>query len=107
LKQNCWDFKKCGRTPDGAHADDLGVCPVTTYTVLNNVHGGRNAGRSCWVVTGSLCGGKVQGNEEQKRTICWGCDFLKLVRDEEEPTSLGFRPTRLGMDRLLARANGG
>jgi len=90
--------------PGGAHADDRGVCPVATYTVLNNVHGGLNAGRSCWVVTGSLCGDRVQGDEQQKRTACWECAFFKLVQKEEEATAQGFYQTRLGMDRLLAKA---
>lgn len=105
MKQNCWEFKKCGRTPRGSQSDLLGVCPVTTYTALNGVHSGMNAGRSCWVVAGSLCGGTVQGDVEQKRTACWECDFFKMVRKEEEPTSLGFLYTRLGMDRFVARSN--
>jgi hypothetical protein len=106
MKQNCWDFKKCGREPGGQHMDDLGPCPVATYTDLNGLHGGKNAGRACWVVTGSLCGGKVQGNEEQKRKACWECDFLKLVKKEEEPTSVGFSHTRLGMDRVIKKMGG-
>jgi len=103
MKQNCWEFKKCGRQPGGQHMDDLGSCPVVTYAALNGVHDGMNAGRACWVVTGSLCGGKVQGNEDQKRTACWECDFLKLVKKEEEPAPRGFSHTRLGMDRDLQR----
>lgn len=103
MKQNCWDFKKCGRELGGQHVDDLGPCPVFTHTELNGVHGGKNAGRACWVVTGSLCGGKVQGHEEQKRAACWECDFLKLVKKEEEPTANGFSHTRLGMSRVIQR----
>ncbi len=106
MKQNCWEFKKCGREPGGPHVDDLGPCPVVSYSALNGMHGGKNAGRACWVVAGSLCGGRVQGNEEQKRSACWECDFLKLVKKEEEPAAIGFCHTRLGMDRVLQKAAG-
>ena len=106
MKQNCWDFKKCGRIPGGAKAGELGVCPVSIYEALNGMHGGKNAGRSCWVIAGSLCGGKVQGTEAQKRSACWECDFLKHVKKEEEPEAHGFSGTRLGMDRIIQRFRG-
>jgi len=105
MKQNCWEFMKCGRQPGGSHMDDLGPCPVVTYAALNNVHGGTNAGRACWVVSGSLCGGRVQGNEDQKRTACWECKFFKAVKKEEEPTAQGFSHTRLGMNSLIHRSS--
>ncbi len=103
MKLNCWEFKRCGREPGGPKAKEFGPCPVVTYVALNGLHGGKNAGRACWVIAGSLCGGKVQGNEEQKRKGCWECDFLHLVKKEEEPTALGFSHTRLGMDRVLQK----
>ncbi len=65
-KLNCWEFKKCGREPGGTHANDLGVCPTTQEMRLDGVHGGINAGRSCWVVTGTLCRGEVQGTFAKK-----------------------------------------
>lgn len=103
MKLNCWEFKKCGREPHGRLLDNLGPCPVVSYTALNGMHGGINAGRACWVVTGSLCGGKTQGNEQQKRTACWECDFLKAVKKEEELAALGFSHTRLGMDHAIEK----
>jgi hypothetical protein len=103
MKKNCWEFKKCGREPGGPKAGELGACPVAAYSALNGMHGGKNAGRACWVVKGSLCGGRVQGDEEQKRESCWVCDFLKQVRQDEEAGSRGFSHTRLGMDRVLQR----
>ena len=103
MKQNCWEFKKCGREQGGPHAKEFGPCPVVSYTALNGLHGGKNAGRACWVVAGSLCGGKVQGSEEQKRKACWECDFLHQVKKEEEPAPLGFSHTRLGMDRVVQK----
>ena len=105
MKQNCWEFKKCGREPGGPKTNEFGPCPVASYSALNGMHGGKNAGRACWVVKGSLCGGRVQGDEQQKRASCWECDFLKLVRKEEEASSaMGFSHTRLGMDRVLQRS---
>lgn len=103
MKQNCWEVKKCGREPGGSHEKEMGTCPVATYSALNGMHGGKNAGRSCWVIAGSLCGGRVQGNEEQKRSACWECDFLKLVKQEEEQETRGFSHTRLGMDRVIQK----
>jgi hypothetical protein len=101
VKLNCWEFKKCGRQPGGQKAAELGICPATVHQELDGAHGGKNAGRSCWVVAGSLCGGKIQGTYAQKLTNCWRCEFMNLVKKEEEPTVHGFSHTRLGMERTL------
>ena len=58
---NCWEAKKCERQPGGAKVSELGVCPVTTTSKVNGVNGGKNGGRVCWAIAGTLCGGKVQG----------------------------------------------
>jgi len=60
-KLNCWEFKKCGRQPEGVHEHNLGTCPAPLERMLDGVHGGKNAGRACWVLAGTMCGGKVQG----------------------------------------------
>ena len=99
MKQNCWEFKKCGRQPGGNKARELGICPATVYTDLDGVHDGKNAGRACWVVAGSLCGGKIQGTYAEKLANCWKCDFMNSVKQEEEQEEHGFTQTRLGMDR--------
>ena len=49
MKLNCWEFKKCGRQLGGIHVSDLGICPAAQETRLNDVHGGSNAGRSCFL----------------------------------------------------------
>ncbi len=103
MKKNCWEHKKCGRQPGGHRTGELGICPVTTHRDLMGVHGGSNAGRACWVVAGSLCGGKVQGAYAQKLNNCWKCDFMIQVKQEEEPAPLGFSATRLGMEKTLQR----
>jgi hypothetical protein len=82
-KQNCWEFKKCERQPGGAKTAELGVCPAATEARLDGKNGGRNGGRACWVLAGTLCGGKVQGSYAQKTGNCMQCDFYKEVRQEE------------------------
>ena len=83
IKTNCWEFKKCGREANGTKADELGVCPASSEKRLDGVHGGKNGGRSCWVVAGSMCGGEKQGTFAQKYKNCQGCDFYMTVKREE------------------------
>jgi hypothetical protein len=103
VKVNCWEHKKCGREPGGAKASELGICPVTTYTELDGAHDGQNAGRACWVIAGSLCGGKIQGTYAAKLTNCWRCDFMNAVKQEEDAADHGFSHTRLGLDKTLEK----
>jgi hypothetical protein len=80
--QNCWDSKKCGRQPGGEKVTELGVCPAATHAASDGTNGGKNAGRYCWSITGTFCGGKVQGTYAQKHLSCMNCDFFKQVRLE-------------------------
>ena len=82
-KQNCWEFKKCGREPNGAKVAELGICPSTTEKRLDGIHGGKNAGRACWVIAGTLCKGEVQGTFAKKYENCSKCDFYIKVHSEE------------------------
>lgn len=84
-KLNCWEFKQCGREPGGTHVHDLGVCPAAVEERLDGVHHGKNGGRSCWVLAGTLCKGMVQGTFAQKYKNCEICDFYKSVKEEEFP----------------------
>ncbi len=84
-KPNCWEFKKCGREQGGKHQDDLGICPVAQEKRLDGTHEGKNAGRACWVVAGTLCGNQVQGTFAKKYANCEKCDFYNLVLKEEGP----------------------
>lgn len=81
LKLNCWDFMGCGKERGDPHAGR--ICPAFLAWKLHGVHGGMNAGRVCWTVAGTLCGGAVQGSEEQKRRACRSCDFYQAVLKEE------------------------
>jgi len=81
-KRNCWEVKQCGREPGGKHGE-LGVCPVTVDARLDGVHGGKNAGRTCWIIAGTLCGGTAQGSFAKKFDNCELCEFFKAVKEEE------------------------
>ena len=52
---------------------------------LDGVHGGTNAGRACWIVAGTLCGGEVQGTFARKYASCDKCDFYRTVMEESFP----------------------
>jgi len=80
---NCWEFKHCGREPNGTKVAELGVCPAATEKRADGIHNGKNGGRACWVVTGSLH--KIEHPELPARSFdeCQACDFYTLVRKEE------------------------
>ena len=47
------------------------------------MNSGINGGRACWAITGTLCGGKVQGTFASKLANCMQCEFYQLVGAEE------------------------
>jgi len=81
--QNCWEFKKCGREPGGMNVSKLGVCPAAIEKRAHGVNHGKNGGRACWALTGTLCGGVVQGTFAAKLANCMQCGFYKTVTAEE------------------------
>ncbi len=83
-KRNCWEEMNCGRQEGGAKVSELGVCPVSTEARTNGVNGGKNGGRVCWAVVGTLCKGEVQGSFAEKFANCVTCDFYQKVLQEEE-----------------------
>ncbi len=84
-KLNCWEAKKCGREIGGGKTSELGVCPTAMESRLTGTHDGKFGGRACWVVGGTLCGGKEQGTFAQKYHNCEKCDFYVQVKREEGP----------------------
>jgi hypothetical protein len=79
MRENCWEFMKCGRE----RPNRLGLCPAVTESNAHTVNRGKNGGRICWAVTGTLCEGKVQGTYAEKVLICSDCAFRKKVQEEE------------------------
>jgi hypothetical protein len=86
-KMNCWEIKKCGREIGGANVDDLGVCLTATYSEYNGINGGRNGGRVCWAITGTLCNGNVSGTLAEKQSYCTTCSFFRMVIQEVDSES--------------------
>ena len=84
-KKNCWEVKDCGRQLGGRNAREMGICPASMEIRLDGTHGGKNAGRSCWVVAGTLCGGEEQGTFAKKFHNCETCEFYETVKKEEFP----------------------
>ncbi len=82
-KRNCWEFKRCGRQLGGPNAYEMGVCPASTYVWFDGLHGGRNAGRTCWIISGTMCNGEVQRNFTEKFKVCGRCAFYNSVKEEE------------------------
>lgn len=58
--RNCWDIRKC---PDSTRA----VCPAWEF----------DAGKLCWFINGTICGGSVQKNWKEKMKICRSCTVFK------------------------------
>lgn len=96
-KLNCWEYKKCGREPGGINFKTLGVCPAATEIRVNGLNGGKNGGRACWALTGTLCEGKIQGTFAAKLGSCIKCDFFKLVVREE---NINFKNSKEIIERL-------
>lgn len=83
-KKNCWEYKKCGREEGGANVSELGVCPVAQKNPeADGINNGKNAGRICWAVAGTLCSGEREGAFAKKQLTCLACDFFKTVYEEE------------------------
>lgn len=102
MKQNCWEYKRCGRQPQGANTRAMGVCPAAIEETLDGVHGGTNAGRACWVVAGTLCGGTVQGTFGAKYLSCEKCDFYQQTRSEERTH---FQYSSVLLNRMRSRTS--
>lgn len=73
----------CGREPGGERTHELGVCPAADMTDHTGINGGKNAGRFCWYVAGTLCSGNVEGTYAAKFESCLKCPFLREVVMQE------------------------
>jgi len=81
--QNCWEFKGCERLPEGIKISECGVCTAYTYSQTDGMNHGKNGGRICWAIAGTLSGGEPTGSFVPKVIICMNCDFYKKVQEEE------------------------
>ena len=98
---NCWEHKQCGRQPGGPKIVELGVCPAATDARVDGVNHGRNAGRCCWAVAGTLCKGEKQGVFAEKLINCQSCDFYHqqarhLYRHRVQKKFRGETPSTVG-----------
>ncbi len=83
-RQNCWEFKKCGREPGGVNAAERGVCPASQETNIDGLNFGKNGGRICWAIAGTFCGEvEPAGDFARQLLSCMDCDFFKKVQAEE------------------------
>ena len=80
---NCWEFKRCGREPGGKEVSRLGLCPVVTADSSNGLNSGKNGGRICWAISGTICDYRVQGTFAKEQISCSSCNFFYLVTHEE------------------------
>lgn len=81
---NCWQYKKCGRGPNGEKIAELGLCPAAIETKLNGVNYGDNGGRACWALIGTNCNKTPQTNFALHLAECAKCDFYQQVYEEED-----------------------
>ena len=106
-KRNCWEETECGREPGGARAHERGPCPAAIDTTSDGLNAGRNAGRFCWAIPGTLCDERVQGTYRDKEASCRKCAFFRRVMYEEGPHFQLLKPA-LGVtdgDALHRRLN--
>lgn len=80
---DCWEFQGCERGPGGRRSAEGGPCPAGTAKSLDGEHGGHNGGRACWIVTGTLCGGRRSGTFSTKIHECRKCAFYARVHVED------------------------
>ncbi len=84
MKKNCWEVMKCERQPGGKYEGDFGTCPASTDSSYSGIHGGKNAGRACWAVAGTMAPGRPVATFVEKCSDCTQCKFYKRVQKEEQ-----------------------
>jgi CheY-like chemotaxis protein len=107
-KLNCWEFHGCDVEPLSDYVIDYRVCAATWTEELHGVHGGKNAGRACWAVVGSMsCGDRE--NICLHAVTCEECDFYKAVMEEEGdnfvPAEVLREMYETGEPEVIARKN--
>ena len=84
--QNCWDFNKCGREPEGEKTGELGICPAAVFDGSDGFCGGKNGGRACMYIAGTFCLETIsKTHAETWWKDCGNCDFFKILMQEHGP----------------------
>ncbi len=75
---NCWEVKGCGfeRTKPGQP-----VCPAVTCEIADGFLGGKNGGRACSFIPGTLCDGAGLCSVEDKAEHCTQCRFFRDLKE--------------------------
>jgi len=86
MKQNCWEFNKCSKNPSSKTSSEGEECPTEKAVEMDGTNDGKNGGRYCWRVNGTLCSvhdGKPIPHWAEKMKDCIHCEFFRHVRKEE------------------------
>ena len=81
-RMNCWEFNECGREAGGVNVPERGECPAATMKEADGFCGGVNGGRACAYITGTFCGGTIQGTMREKEKNCGECAFYAMLKKE-------------------------
>lgn len=82
-KTNCWEFTGCRKKKTDDRFLGRRKCLVPEMSMYDGMHGGKNAGRACWLVADTTCNGDLQLTFSHKLTTCSQCDFYLKVKEEE------------------------
>lgn len=88
-RENCWEYKGCGRQPGGGNAKELGICSAANNQKAHKINNGKNGGRACWAIDDTACDNGKSSTE--KLAICFKCDFYAKVRLEEGSKFKAFK----------------
>ncbi|MBF0341224.1 MAG: hypothetical protein HQL95_09735 [Magnetococcales bacterium] len=82
--KNCWEKNQCGREPGGSKEGKLGTCPVATFALADGFLGGKNGGRACIFIVGSLApAGRFNTCESlanRSDRDCFQCAFFNTMK---------------------------
>ncbi|GEM_PF-727717 len=92
-RQDCWEFKRCGREKGGAKVNEMGVCPAWP-----------DHGTDCAIVKGTYCGGAVQGGYASKIAHCSKCDYFKSEHHLRDLDAASVKDSGNGAGKGAARA---
>lgn len=82
-----------------------GVCHVSNKNKFCGTESGKNSGRYCWRVTGTLCSVKVQVTFAEKAKNCSKCEFYLNVKERKEVIPYEISVHSLKPFKFLLRKN--